>query len=88
MARKSKAVINELRKAQERLKEIEALKAKADEEEKELLEEAFKQIDSVCEQKGLFCGAILSAQDVAKIVELAIQSKESIKIKYNLFFND
>ena len=88
MARKSKIVLSELKKAQERLKEIEALRIKSEEEEKATIDETFKQIDSICKQEDLFCGVILTAQDVAKIVELAIQSKESIKIKYNLYFNE
>lgn len=79
---------DEILRQQEKVKELELLKEKAIEEEKQTLDRVRSAIDAVCQRENVFCGAILSPDDVAAIVKLAIESKETIRIGYNIYFNE
>ena len=86
--RKSKLVKQEAEKLVAKLKEIEVLAAEADMEESAKMEVARHTIDSVCEKDNIFCGVILSREDIMNIISLAIETQESVKIPFNLYFND
>lgn len=86
--RKSKEVKLEVERAIERLKECEVLAREAEKEENGRVDAAREQIMQICSKENLFCGMILSTEDIAGIVKLAIGSKEHVKIPFNLYFND
>jgi uncharacterized DUF497 family protein len=88
MARKSKAVSDELKKAQEKAKQIEQLLELAETEEKNQLEKAEKAIGEIAEKNNLFCGVILTKKDVVSIISLALDSGENIRIPFKLYFNE
>lgn len=95
MTRKTKSIkseyeqhAQEVLRQQARLKEIEELHRLAVEEEKAQFEQLVSDIDEMCAGQGMFCGVILTPEDLANIVKLAIETKEPIKIKYNLYYNE
>lgn len=88
MARKSKQASEKLEEVQKELERLQAEKELADQQEQELIDNTKKAIDGECEEAGLYCGVILTPEDVLAIVQLAIQTKENIKIPYNLYFKE
>jgi len=72
----------------QKVKETEELKIKADEEDKQLVESVENKIKTLTEDSGLFCGVILSTQDLLTVIQLAIESKENISIPFRLYFKD
>lgn len=102
MARKVKKVTEEALKVQaeleeakkkyeaeqEKAKQMEELLKLAEEEDKNRKEDTINQIDELCEKEGFYCGVILTFEDVVKILELMINTKEAVKIKYALYFNE
>ena len=57
-------------------------------EEKQMLEDTEKAIADIAAGKELFCGVILTPDDITAIVSLAIKTKENIKIPFRLYFNE
>jgi len=88
MARKSKEVRSEAVKAAEKFKELETLLKEAELEEKNKLEDVEKQITDLAAANGMFCGMILTAQDILNIVDLALKTRETIKIPFKLYYNE
>jgi len=88
MARKSKAVSEELKKAQEKARQIEQLLAIAEKEEAEKLENATQQINEICEESNLFCGIVLTTQDLLGVVQLALESKENVTIPFRVYHKE
>ena len=99
MARKSKMVKEEAEKAktrlreefersQTRLREIEETLRLAEEEELKMVENTEKKINDACKESGMFCGVILSPEDLANVVILAINSGQNVKIPFKLYFNE
>jgi hypothetical protein len=85
MARKSKAVSEELKKAQEKARQIEQLLAIAEKEEAEKLENATQQINEICEANNLFCGIVLTTQDLLGVIQLALESNENVTIPFRVY---
>jgi precorrin-6B methylase 1 len=72
-------------------KQLERIEAEAQQElesEKRLLEETEQKINSLCEGDSLFCGIILSPEDILHVVGMAMKTKENIKIPFKLYFNN
>lgn len=88
MARKKKEVIKVLEITERKYNETLELLKLAEQEEKEILETVEKTINELIEANEIFCGVVLSPQDLGKIVELAASSKENIRIPYRLYFNE
>lgn len=86
--RKSKTVKIETLKIVSKLQELEKMAKESEEEEKFLLERTEKTISGIAESEGLFCGVILTPKDLTAIIELMIESKESVKIAFKLYFKD
>ena len=93
--RKIKTIKTEIEKAKLdsdnallKLKEVEELAKEAEKEEAENKERIVQDINNICSTSNLFCGIILTPDDILKIVQLAIESKENIKIPFQLYFND
>jgi hypothetical protein len=88
MKRKVKTLAEETRKQVEKLKEIEELLKLAQQEETEKIESVTSQINVLCEENNLFCGVILSVDDLLAVVKMAIQSKERIEIPFRIYPKD
>jgi hypothetical protein len=88
MARKSKAVQKELKKAQEKAREIERLLEEAEKEDNAKKEAAEKAIKAIEKESDLFCGVILGRDDLLSVLKLMMETGESIKIPFKLYFNE
>ena len=88
MARKVIAINDEVKKAQEKLAEVERLKQEADLEEKGLLEKAEADIKGIADENNLFCGIILSHDDLIAVLQLALKTGEAVRIPFRLYFNE
>lgn len=83
------------RQAQEAIKEAEARAEAAKQafdaavaEEKQMLEDTEKAITEIADGKELFCGVILTPDDITAIVSLALKAKDNIKIPFKLYFKE
>jgi hypothetical protein len=88
MARKVKEVKIKLDEARAKLVELETLAALAESEEQAKIENAKSVIDSIGKDLNAFIGVILTPSDLVAILDLALKSRENIKIPYTLYFND
>lgn len=88
MARKSKNVKEERAKAEARLNEIDSILKQAEVEEQQVLEIAEKQIKDLTESKNIFCGVILTKQDVLNVLSIILDTHENVKIPFRLYYND
>jgi len=88
MARKLKEVKTKLDEARAKLLEMETLAALAEKEEQDKLENAKSEIDSIARDLNVFIGVTLTPSDLVAILDLALKSRENIKIPYTLYFND
>ena len=88
MARKVKEVKTKLDEARAKLVELETLAALAEKEEQEKIDNAKSEIDSIGKDLNAFIGVILTPSDLVAILDLALKSRENIKIPYTLYFND
>lgn len=86
--KKRKDILSEMEEAKKRLEEIERLAEEEKQESINLLEETSKQIEDIAKEKDLFCGVILTKDDILQIVSLAIDTKENISIPFKLYFKD
>lgn len=88
MTRKSKSVKEEYDKAYSRLQEINDIRQLAEAEEIRTLEDTETTIKNLCSDQGLFCGVILTPEDLTNVITLAIKTGENVKIQFILFYND
>jgi hypothetical protein len=58
------------------------------EAEKKVLEDMETVIKEMEESRGVFCGIILGAEDIAAVVQLALKSKENVRIPFKLYYNE
>ena len=88
MSRKSKKLNREKITAAKRLEEMQRMEEEAIKEEQKIISDAEKQIKQICENAGLFCGAILTPEHLGGIVQLAVTSKETIQLPFTLYFKE
>jgi crotonobetainyl-CoA:carnitine CoA-transferase CaiB-like acyl-CoA transferase len=88
MSRKGKEVREEAAKALARLREIEEIQQLAEKEDAELLENTEQAIKDLCGEHGIFCGVILTPEDLTNVITLAIKTGQNVKIQFKLYFND
>jgi uncharacterized Fe-S cluster-containing protein len=88
MARKSKAVKDELLKKRKQLEEVERLYQEAEAEDANRLDKLKDGIDKMVEAEGLFCGVILTHDDLVNVISVALKTGESVKIPYRLYYNE
>lgn len=81
-------VRKEADRALEKVREVEELVQRAEQEESQLAASVSETIDRLCMDKGMFCGVILTLQDVVNILQLMYEKRENVKIKYNLYFEE
>jgi hypothetical protein len=85
---KAEKVFSQLVEIEAQVKIAEAQVKEAENEEAAKMESAKQRIAAICEEENIFCGIMLTATDISNIVQLAIESKENIKIPFILYFND
>ncbi len=88
MARKSKKLASDVNELIEKVKQTEELLKEFEKEELKQVENIRTQINEIAESGGLFCGIILTVEDIMNIVKIAVESKEQIKIPFQLYYND
>lgn len=88
MARKSKKIISDFNQLIEKVKQTEQLLKESEKEELDLVENIRTQINQISESNNLFCGIILTIEDITNIIKVAIESKDQIKIPFQLYYND
>ena len=88
MARKFKEVKTKLDEARAKLLEMETLAALAEKEDQDNLETAKLEIDSIGKDLNVFIGVTLTPSDLVAILDLALKTRENVKIPYTLYFND
>ncbi len=67
------------------LEEIAQAIIRAEEEEVQRVQNVNDTIKKLCEENNLYCGLVLTSDDVANIVKFAIDSKENISIPFRLY---
>jgi hypothetical protein len=77
-----------LKSAEEHMAEVDRLEVEAREEELANVENLKANILKMCDKENMFCGIILTSDDVAAIVKVAISSKENVSIPFNLYFKE
>ena len=87
MKRKIIALNDEVRKAKAKLAEIEQIRLEAEAEEKQIIDSVDCMIKQMEEDNGLFCGVMLTKNDIVAIVDIALKSGEEVKIPYKIYFN-
>ena len=88
MARKVKEVNQKLTEARIKLMEMETLAALAAKEEDAKLEQAKASIDEIGKNIDVFIGVILTPADLVAVLDLALKSRDNVKIPYTLYFNE
>jgi len=89
MGRKSTKLSEEKLKAMKALSDLEEQEEKAVKEESEELKTIEEAINKLVEAKKMFCGVILSKDDILSILSLSIDNKgENIKIPFKVYYND
>jgi hypothetical protein len=86
-----KRVLSNEDKIKKLTEELEKLHKEADQEFEEklkFLESLEKEVNEICEKNNVFCGVILTSEDILQIIELAMKTKENIKIPFKIFFNN
>ncbi|HCY39948.1 MAG TPA: hypothetical protein DHV48_01080 [Prolixibacteraceae bacterium] len=94
--RKSKNVKAELEELEAKKLELDQIAKRLEVEraEKQLEHESLQKtetlkesIDALSAQNDVFCGVILSHADLLSVLKVALETGESIKIKYNIYNN-
>ncbi len=78
----------EAERATERLSKVEEDLKTAIEEEDAMVTDLENRINEICSEKDIFCGVVLSHDDILNIVDMAIKMKENIKIPFKLYFKE
>ena len=88
MKRKIKVLAKEAEEQVKKLEEIQELLKLAQQEEADKIESVIKQIEALCKQNDVFCGVILTVDDLLAVVKMAIQSKENIEIPFRIYIKE
>ncbi len=88
MGKKRNEILSEMEETKKRLAEIERLAEEEEQESIKILEDATNRIKAITEEKELFCGAVLTKDDILQIVAMAMSTNENITIPFKLYFKD
>lgn len=86
--RKSIKVKAELTALELELKKLEQESKLAEKEELSKLESVKSQVEQIAIQNDVFCGVILTHEDLLNVLKVALESGEAIKIKCNAYHNE
>ena len=88
MARKSIKIKAQLDKLNKTAKAAQEDFNRELESEKQILESTKEEISNIIKSKNMFCGIILNKDDIAELVKIAIEANGTIKIPFNLYYNE
>lgn len=88
MERKTTKIKAEKLAAKQRLEEFEKLEKEAQDEEAARVQNVEQSIAKICTDNNMFCGIILTKQDIVSVVSLALESNENVRIPFKLYFNE
>jgi hypothetical protein len=86
--RKIKVLTEEAKKQVEKLKETEELIKLARQEELDKLESITKQIQEICVKNDVFCGVIITIEDLLSIIRIAVESKEAVHVPFRIYIKE
>ncbi len=58
------------------------------ENENRLINKISTAIDEMCNEEEIFCGVIITKDDLLRIIEAMINNNAPVKIPYTLYFNE
>lgn len=73
---------------QKRIDDAEEVAKIAEEEELELYENTMAHINKLCKETGYFCGVVLTKQDLLTVIDMAIETKDNIRIPFRLYIDE
>lgn len=73
---------------QKRVDDAEEAAKIAEEEELELYENTMAYINKLCKETGYFCGVVLTKQDLLTVIDMAIETKDNIRIPFRLYIDE
>lgn len=73
---------------QKRIDDAEEAAKIAEEEELELYENTMTHINKLCKETGYFCGVVLTKQDLLTVIDMAIETKDNIRIPFRLYIDE
>ena len=60
----------------------------AEDKEQELLNETTEKINVICKEAEYFCGVVLTKQDLLTVIDMAIETKDNIRIPFRLYIDE
>jgi len=88
MKRKIIALNEEVKKAQEKLAEVEQLRIEAEKEEQNLVASVQAQIGEIEKTSNVFIGVVLTHQDLLAVLDIALKTGESVKVPFRIYINE
>lgn len=86
-SKKTREIAAEAEKSLKEFEEKSQLLAEANEEDAKFLETKKASIEESLAKDDIFCGIILDTATITEIIKLHLETKEPIKIPFNLYFN-
>ena len=74
--------------ARARVEELELLQQKDEQDELDRIESIRNQIEQIGTDNDVFCGIILTHEDLLNILSIALTTQENIKIKCNVYYTN
>jgi esterase/lipase len=82
-----KMIRKEMETVSTKMQDLNATYTEAMHEEQKVIDLIKKDINEICDKYGMFCGVVLTQQDVLGIVQTALAHKgETVEIPYHLYF--
>lgn len=88
MKKRSNEIRKEREEASKKLLELQRIEEEARKKEEQLLADVTSKINEICDEENIFCGVVLTTEDLLEIVRLAIAKNENITIPFRLYFNE
>lgn len=88
MGKKTKELQDKYDELSIKAKELEILLEESKKEELDLLKKIKEDIKNLEEDNNLFCGVVLTKEDIINIFKLFLEKEDNVKIPFNLYFNN
>jgi hypothetical protein len=86
MTRKSTDLKKQLKEAVEKAQAMQETVKLAEQEEEDKIKKVKERIERIMEEEGMFCGVVLAAEDLGKVVQLAIEKHDNIEIPFMVYY--
>lgn len=86
--RKSKLIAAQVDKALVEFRRVNKAKEQAEATEALVLENTKAAIDELCKKEDLYCGVILSKEDLVAVLQIMLATNEQVKIDFRLYHKD